>query len=122
MISAVRSTRFPYITVHVVLGPLQYPSFEFDIEALVDTGFDGELTVPDSLIPNRVPTRDTVTCDLADGSTFNARAYRGHVSIGTMLPMLAIIIALPHQALLGRAVTNRYRLSFLYGREVVLEA
>jgi predicted aspartyl protease len=52
--SAVRSTRFPYLSVHVRLGNLQYPDFEFDVDALVDTGFSSGLTVPQGLIPSRV--------------------------------------------------------------------
>ena len=104
------------------LGNVQYPSAEFEIEALVDTGFDGGLTVPESLIPSRVRPSHEMTLTLGDGSTSSAFAYRGWITIGNLQPVEAVIIALPHQALLGRAVTNRYRLSFLYGREVVLEA
>ena len=121
MISAARSTRFPYLSVHVRLGNLQYPSFEFDIEAFVDTGFESGLSVPDGTIPDRVPHQGDMTCILADGTSYNTRAYRGFISVGPLQPIPTIIIALPTQALLGRAVTNRFRLSFLYGREVVLE-
>jgi predicted aspartyl protease len=113
--------RFPYVQVRVRLGNLQYPSYEFDLEALVDTGFDGGLMVPQSLVPDWVPISHEATCDLADGSSVIARAYRGFVSIGSFQPVGTIVIALPHQALLGRAVTNHFRLSFLYGRQVVIE-
>jgi hypothetical protein len=105
----------------VWIGLLQYPNFEFDIEALVDTGFDGGLTVPESYIPDRVPDSGPITCHLADGSSLNARFYRGYVAVGPLQPIPTVIIVLPHQALLGRAVTDHFRLSFRYGREVVLE-
>jgi predicted aspartyl protease len=103
------------------LGNLQYPDYEFDVEALVDTGFDGGLTVPQALIPVRVAPMGQQRCDLADGSLIDAPVYRGFVTIGSLQPVSTYIIVLPHQALLGRAVTNRFRLSFLYGRQVVLE-
>jgi len=121
VISAARSARFPYLPVHVWIGLLQYPNFEFDVEALVDTGFDGSLTVPQALIPDRVRPWNQQKCILADGSSFDANIYRGFVAVGPLQPIPAIIVALPYQALLGRRMTDHYRLSFLYGREVVLE-
>jgi predicted aspartyl protease len=121
VISAARSGRFPYLLVHVRIGNLQYPDCEFDVEALVDTGFDGGLTVPPGYIPDRVRSIGQIKCDLADGSTVFANYYGGFVSVGALQPMATIVIVLPHEPLPGRAVTNHYRLSFLYGREVVLE-
>ena len=42
MIQAVTSTNYPYLQVHVQVGPdRRSPDFEFDVEPLVDTGFDG---------------------------------------------------------------------------------
>jgi hypothetical protein len=121
VISAARSSAFPYLPVHVRLGNQQYPNFEFDVDALVDTGFDGGLAVPQDLIPDNVPSLGRHLCDLADGSSITALAYLGFISVGQLQPVRALVITLPHQALLGRAVTNHFRLSFLYGRQVVLE-
>jgi len=122
VIQSVRSTRFPCLPVHVRLGNLQYPGFEFDLDALVDTGFDGGLTVPQGLIPATVPLLGDLTCNLADGSSMTAFSYLGFVSVGSLQAVPAIVLTLSHQTLLGRAVTNRFRLSFLYGRQVLLEA
>jgi predicted aspartyl protease len=122
VISAARSSRFPYLTVHVRLGNVQYPDVEFSIDALVDTGFDGGLTVPQALIPARVARYGEHACRLADGSTAMANAYLGFVSVGALQPIGTLIIALPHQALLGRAVTDHFRLTFFYGRQVILES
>jgi clan AA aspartic protease len=121
VISTVTSTRFPYLSVHVRLGHPLYPDVEFEVEALVDTGFDAGLIVPSALIPQRVMPRGQQRCDLADGSSVLANVYRGSVSIGPFQPIDTFVIALPHQALLGRAVTNRYKLTFYYGRQVILE-
>jgi hypothetical protein len=121
VISAVRSSRFPYLPVHVIIGHPMYPDFQLDIEAYVDTGFDGGLIVPLGLIPDRVRSAGDMKCHLADGSEVEAPFYQGWVSVGSFPPMPATIISLPGQALLGLAVTNRYRLSFLYGRQVILE-
>lgn len=122
MISVVRSSHFPYLPVHVRIGNLQLPDYELDLEVLVDTGFDGGLVVPMDLVPDRVPVAGETNCELADGSSFRARSYRGFVSIGSLPPIPTVIMAFPDRALLGRAVTNRYRLSFVYGRQVILES
>ena len=122
MIPAARSTRFPYLAVHVRLGNLQYPDHEFDVEALVDTGFESGLTVPQALIPIHVRHRGELTCILADGTSILAKTYLGYVSVGPLQPVGTLITALPHQALLGHDVTNRFMLTFAYGRQVILEA
>ena len=122
MIPAARSSRFPYLDVHVRLGNLQYPDFEFDVEVLVDTGFSGGLSVPQGLIPERVRRRTESWCTLADGSIILARTYRGFVSVGPLQPVPTAILVLPNQALLGRDVANHFMLTFAYGRQVTLEA
>ena len=116
-----RSSRFPYLSVHVRLGNLQYPDFEFDVDALVDTGFDSGLTVPQGLIPDRVYSPGQQWCAFADGNHVLVPFYRGFLTIGSLPPISAVVLVLPHQALLGRAVTNHFRLTFFYGRQVVLE-
>jgi predicted aspartyl protease len=120
MTPVARSTRFPYLLVHVRLGNVQYPDFDFDVEALVDTGFSSGLTVSPGVIPERVRPRGGVECTLADGSTVFADGYVGHVSVGGLPAVATTVLVLPHQALLGRAVTNHYRLTFLFGRQVTL--
>jgi predicted aspartyl protease len=105
----------------VSVGNRLYPGCEFDVEALVDTGFDGGLAVPPGLIPDHARAVGETFCILADGSSLRARSYVGFVSVGSLLPIDAIIMEIPGEALLGRAVTNRYRLSFVYGRQVMLE-
>jgi hypothetical protein len=120
VISAARSLRFPYLDVHVRLGNLQYPDYEFDAEVLVDTGFSGGLSVPPGLIPESVRRRTESWCTLADGSMILARTYHGFVSVGPLQPVATAILVLSNEALLGRAVTNRFMLTFAYGREVIL--
>jgi hypothetical protein len=104
------------------VGNLQYPDLKLDVEAYVDTGFDGGLIVPAGLIPDRIRVVGETVCILADGSIVRARFYVGFVSVGTLPPVDTVIMTLPGRTLLGLAVTNRYRLSFLRGRQVVLES
>jgi hypothetical protein len=105
----------------VRLGNLQYPDYEFDVDALVDTGFDGGLVFPHSLIPRRVARVGDRLCELADGSFFQAPVYLDFETIGSLQPVDTVVMAFPHQAVLGRAVTNHFKLTFFYGRQIVLE-
>jgi hypothetical protein len=120
--SSARSTRFPYLSVHVRLGNLQYPDFEFDVDALVDTAFDGGLIVPRDLIPGRVHSPGQQWCEFADGIRVLVPFYQGFLTIGSLQPVAAYVMALPNQALLGRAVTDHFKLTFWYGRQGVLES
>ena len=122
MIAPVRSSRFPYLPVHVIVGHTLYPDHELDVEAYVDTGFDGGLIVPTGLIPDRIRSIGETVCTLADGSIVHARSYAGSVSVGSLPQIDTIIMALQGQALLGLAVTNRFQLSFVYGRQVVIQS
>jgi hypothetical protein len=122
VISRAQSSRFPYVHVHVRLGNLQFPDYVFDVEALVDTGFSSGLAAPQDLIPQHILSAALSDCTLADGSSFQAKSYWGYVTIGPLQPVGTTIIALPHQALLGREVTDHFRLTFFYGRQVILES
>jgi hypothetical protein len=64
MTSAVTSSRYPYLPVHVEIFVQQTIVFEFDIEPKVDTGFDGGLTVPKGVIPDSIPPFGTTEWQL----------------------------------------------------------
>jgi len=104
------------------LGNLQYPDFEFDVDALVDTGFSGCLAVPHGLVPDRVYSAGRQWCEFADGNHVLVPYYRGYLTIGSLQPIVAYVMELPNQVLLGRAVTDHFKLTFFYGRQVTLES
>ncbi len=121
MIQAVTSSRFPYLQVHVQIGNQQYPDHEFDVEPLVDTGFDGGLAVPRSTIPDTVTPAGRSMWNLADGSEITASWYFCYVTIGHLPPVPTVVITLDRKALLGRHVTDKFRLIFDHGRRLVVE-
>lgn len=91
------------------------------MDALVDTGLSGGPIVPQDLIPSRVYSPGVQRCEFADGNHVLVPYYLGFLTIGTLQTIDTYVIELPHQALLGRAVTNHFTLTFFYGRQVVLE-
>jgi predicted aspartyl protease len=122
MISSVISRDFPYLQIHAYIGDSYYfPDFEFDTDALVDTGFSGGLSVPPSLItPTLSPVSQTIWT-LADDLTVTAPTYRGYVRVDSLPVVEVEIIALAGQSLLGRGATNHFRLIFDHGDTVTIE-
>ena len=121
MTSADPSTPYPYLRVHVQIGSPRHIEQELDLEALVDTGFDGGLTISPALIDPSITPDTHLPWQLADGSQILTPAYLATVQIAQFPPVTTIVIALGDEPLLGRSVTDSFRLIFDHGREVVVE-
>lgn len=108
--------RFPYMPVHVQVGTSN--KVEFDIEALVDTGFGGGVAIPKGVVDiSHLPSIDS-TWILADGTEILTPAYLGYVTIASQQPVLAAIIILGDESLLGRQVTNHFSVTFDHGQKI----
>jgi predicted aspartyl protease len=62
---------FPYILLTVAIR-----NREERVEALLDTGFDGDIVIPPHLLTNGTPPESYLRWTLADGSTVMAPAYQ----------------------------------------------
>ena len=115
---SVISTHFPYLPLTVHIRKRQET-----IEALLDTGFDGEIVIPPHLITNGVPPGSYVRWTLADGSPVLAPAYLGIVKIGefgnagTFATVISVLGDVP---IIGRALANRFKITLDHGRRVIL--
>lgn len=121
MIQGVTSLNFPYLQVHVQIGNQQFPDHELDVEPLVDTGFDGGLAVPRRMVPATVTPAGQSTWHLADGTEITAFSYFCYVTIGHLQPVATAVITLDGGALLGRHVTDKFRVISDHGRRVIVE-
>jgi predicted aspartyl protease len=115
------SAHFPYLQVHVKVGSPRSIEQELDVEALIDTGFDGGLTVPSALIDPTITPDTHLPWQLADGSQVLTPAYLATVHIGQLQPVLTVLIALGDEPLLGRSVTDSFRLILDHGAQVIVE-
>ncbi|HCB22421.1 hypothetical protein A3B42_00505 [Candidatus Daviesbacteria bacterium RIFCSPLOWO2_01_FULL_38_10] len=110
------SSRFPYIQVILrVLNNI------FKVEALIDTGFDGDVTVPPEMILNGKSPRGYLPWTLASGTKVNAPYFLGKIKIGKFKPFNVLITALGDEPLVGRGVTDKFKVIFDHGRKVVIE-
>ena len=73
MTQRVESGRFPYLPLRVVLND---DGAEMCLEALIDTGFDGDLALPPELLEGAFAEAFEVYL-LADGSEARAALYAG---------------------------------------------
>ena len=110
----VLSTHFPFIPLLLELG-----HHVVRLEALVDTGFDGAIIVPADLVPDVELPLTYLRWKLADGSQVTAPAYRGTLQIGDMTPLRVTVLG--DETIVGRAVTNHFKVTLDHGRQLIVE-
>lgn len=86
------------------------------------TGFDGSVAVPPRLLTSREPPDDYQSWTLADGSNVAAPFYFGTVHLGDVGAFPTAITALGDEPIVGRQVTDRFRLILDHGERVIAEA
>jgi predicted aspartyl protease len=115
------SDRYPYIPLTVVVNKRSET-----IEALLDTGFDGDLILPEGLLTNGKPPDSYLRFTLADQVTHVLTpAYLGMVEmaeLGEAGVSAAIIGVLGNEALMGRNLARRFRITLDHGRQVIVES
>jgi predicted aspartyl protease len=110
------SPRFPYLPLH-----LELDGRHVDVEALLDTGFDGDVALPLALLADGQPPADYVRWTLADGSTVLAPVYDGIVQIGPFSPYPVLITVVGDEPIVGRGVTDNFLITLDHGRQVIVE-
>lgn len=111
------NSRFPYIRVTI-----QVLHRNIKVEALVDTGFDGDIIVPPEMILNGKLPKGYLPWTLANGGEVNAPYFLGKVSIGKFESINVLITVLGDEPLVGRGVTDRFKVIFDHGKKVIIEA
>ena len=116
MTGGVISSRFPYLPLELtVRGRTE------QVEALLDTGFDGDIVLPAGFVPDERRPDTYLQWILADESLVRAPAYLGTVRIGAFGPFDCAITVLGEEAIVGRSVTNRFAVTLDHGRRVIVE-
>src|SRR4051812_4153548 len=95
------SNHFPYLPIQVEVGQRSQ-----DIEALLDTGFEGALALPPALVPQGAVIIGLSRWILADGSIAVVPAYAGTIRIGSFQPLGILISTMGDEPTMGRLVTE----------------
>lgn len=112
-----KSQRFPYIQVI-----LQVLNRSLKVEALVDTGFDGDITVPPKMVLDGKLPNGYLPWTLANGQKVNAPYFLGKIKIGKFKPLKVLITALGDEPLIGRGITDKFKVIFDHGKKVIVES
>ena len=92
------------------------------LQALVDTGFDGDLCIPLALAMTiGLELKDADYVELADGSIRRELIFRGNVRIGDLAPREGeIVLTDSDQPLIGAGMFEKLKLEIDYGALTVL--
>ena len=113
------SSRFPYISIRI---DFREEPYQLELEAFIDTGFDGELILPMALAADLPPSKRITTWRMADGSPIRTPHYPITVQVlGLSGNFEANASLLGDLTMIGRLITNRFRINLDHGREVVVE-
>ncbi len=111
----IESHRYPFLPV-----AFEARSIREAVPAFVDTGFDGFLVLPDSYLAQLGSPDFVARVSLADGSAVEAPESRGIVAIAGLPSVVqARIMCLGTEIILGRAVVDRFAITFDHGQRVV---
>lgn len=97
------SSHFPYLTIR-----FKTPPTDMNAEAFFDSGFDGDLALPQGLIANGDPPDGHQIWRLADNSEILVSYYLGTVSLGKLGTFSAVIVTIGDEPLIGRGITPIY--------------
>ncbi len=113
------SSRFPFIPIRVtVVGS----TVVADVEALIDTGFDGDVVLPEIWLDALGPPDKELKWRIADGSEVLTASYAANVQlVGIDGSYPAVLSVLGTEVIVGRGVTDRFLVSLDHGQSVIVE-
>ena len=109
------SPRFPYLTARIKVHQR-----DVEVEALLDTGFDGDVAVPAGLLTDGHPPDGHSRWTLADGSSVLVPYYVGTVELGGHGPFPAVVITLGSEPLIGSGVARHVTIILDHGQRVIV--
>jgi predicted aspartyl protease len=114
--SRVVSSRFPYLPLRLTIE-----DYSSDLEALLDTGFDGDVVIPENYAISHLAPVDSISANLADGSAVDVPAYVGSARIGINVIEPILILVLGDVPLIGRNLIKHFAVILDHGRQVIIE-
>lgn len=110
------SSHFPYLPIQI-----QVHHWKKEIEALLDTGFDGDVVAPLGSFGNREPPDAYLPWSLADGSEVLTAAYLGLARVGALGSFPVVVIVLGDDFLIGRGLADHFRITLDHGKQLIIE-
>ena len=110
------SAHFPYLPIQLrVRRAIQ------DVEALLDTGFDGDVAFPAELIMNGDPPDGHQRWRLADGSTVRAPCYLGRMRVGSVEIAPIVVTAMGDEAMVATGILTEFTVILDHAQRLIME-
>jgi clan AA aspartic protease len=126
MSNKLTSTKYPFLplTIHVRVSSRK--SIDINTQALIDTGFSGDIVVPATGELKQYPPHAYATWTMADGSEVLAAVFLGSIRFPELNEDVAevvgvLVTVLGDQALIGQSILRRFTLTLDHGKQVILE-
>lgn len=110
------SERFPYISLRLTLG-----SYTRQLDALVDTGFDGDVIVPIDFPTRGLRPFQFLEAFLADRSQISVPTFAGVAQVGSVEIAPVLVLTLGDVAIVGTNVIKRFTVTLDHGQRVIVE-
>lgn len=110
------SSHFPYFPVKVVIK-----KHSVKVEALVDTGFDGEIILPPGLVTNGELPYWYVDCKLANESVVKIPAFKCSIKLTDQRINDVTALIMGDEPVVGREVIKYFKIILDHGRKIILE-
>ena len=120
------SRRFPFLPLSIRVRVTKGKLLELDTQALIDTGFSGDIVVPATKELLQSTPGAYATWTMADGSEVLAPIFLGTIRFPELeedaAEMVGVTITvLGDQALIGQSVLKHFTLTLDHGKQVTLE-
>ena len=109
---------FPYLRVRISLK-----GWETEAVALMDTGFTGDVMIPDGILPADIGSPDSVReYRVADGRFVTSEMFYGDLEIPGLPPIAHVAIGvMGSKYLIGEGIIRRYTVILDRGERVIIE-
>jgi predicted aspartyl protease len=126
MSTKLTNSKYPFLplTIHVRVSNRKH--IDLNTQALIDTGFSGDIVVPATGELKQYPPDAYATWTMADGSEVMAPIFLGSIRFPQLdedvAEMVGVTVTvLGDQALIGQSVLRRFTLTLDHGKQVILE-
>jgi len=126
MSNKLTSTKFPFLPLSVHVRVTNRKHIDLHTQALIDTGFSGDIVVPATEELKHSTPGAYATWTMADGSEVMAPIFLGRIRFPELnedvAEMVGITVTvLGDQALIGQSILRHYTLTLDHGKQVILE-
>jgi predicted aspartyl protease len=120
------SSNYPFLPLAIHVRVSHRKKIDLHTQALIDTGFSGDIVVPVTEELKQYPPDAYATWTMADGSEVMAPIFLGTIHFPRLDENVAKMVGvtvtvLGDQALIGQSILRHFTLTLDHGKQVILE-